>query len=103
MTDLELIEIVADWCGFAYKVYDNYITIKRDVMFFSFNPLKDWNDLMTVVVPKLFEKCNIGIEMSRKGFLFEGPDAPDIVGDLPDLPRAICELVAKLAKERKDD
>jgi hypothetical protein len=105
MTDLELTERCAKWIGLEYETeWCGEVTlITRTETYLEvcpFDPLHDWNDLMAKVVPKLISDRNIGIVISRNGFVFEGPDAPDTSGKFPDdFPRAILELIAEMEEK----
>ena len=101
MTDLELTERVAKWCGNKCEIDPALPTIvwMDDE---EFNPLYDWNDLM-MVLEKLLRRYDIILYQDLKDkqlkFSIDSDDRTVKYGSLSDLPRAVCELVASLEKE----
>ena len=113
MTDLELTERVAKWCGIEEDVgwwcprcekkvdgrdvtyTEHHEVCGYKVSFIRFDPLHDWDDLMTKVVPKL-KGIEIAIINNTYGIYQENGHCG---GSLSDLPRTVCELVASLEKE----
>ncbi len=107
MTDLELTEKCAKWLGFTLSTmsdgsirYSEPSTVyikdaNYSYVYRSFDPLNTWNDLMTMVVPKLPRDVRIVVgkgefilgRITKKGMLRKS---------LSDLPRAILELIAEM-------
>ena len=114
MTDIEITKTVAEWCGLEYDInedmYGNIIVFipdeeqkKKDYpdCNVTFDPLHDWNDLMTIVMPRLPGNYRVGQWLG--GYTvsqnINGTWTVINEGSIADLPRAICELVAELAKK----
>jgi hypothetical protein len=105
MTDTELTEIVAKWCGLQYKVVENKAYIKTGIELWyyeEFNPLEDHNDLWNIVIPRLQKQGMTKLSLYQDGKFFLSHDGVKFEikdGSLPDLNRAVCELIAEIAKE----
>jgi hypothetical protein len=103
MTDTELTEIVAKWCGIEYFVEDDDVFfqgVKKPngkIFYKHFNPLTDKNDLWDIVIPKLRNEITICANRYRIGGSYYGMDLKH--GPLPDLNRAVVTLVAEIVKE----
>jgi hypothetical protein len=107
MTDLELTERCAKWLGLDI-VWDNgcdepdrdnywppgfYPIGGGDIV--SFDPLYNWNDLMTKVVPKLPSEYDVRIYPPDHYHIFKDDEFKEC-DELKWLPRAILELIAEM-------
>jgi len=105
MTDIEITKTVAEWCGITYKTTEGliYRQYGGTSCWPLFNPLHDWNDLMTIVMPRLPGNYRVGQWLG--GYTvsqnINGTWTVINEGSLADLPRAICELVAEWWEERR--
>ena len=103
MTDLELTERVAKWLGYdeptTLQRYDGIkeVNIRVGNEWFVFDPLCDWNDLWNKVVPKLPDDAKLSYTNGMAEITTWGHF--NWQGNLTELPRAVCELVASLEKE----
>jgi hypothetical protein len=119
MTDLELTERCAKWLGYrncrveASLAYaPQHIEIQDEGVWVWFNPLHDWNDLMTRVVPKLPMDYWIEIRPCDSEFIINYDDEYNYdknkhmakiikEGKFPDdFPRAILELIAEMEEKK---
>ena len=112
MTDLELTEICAKWLEIKAETREVFgmlgtgkVWIYNNDKWQIFDPLHNWHDLMTKVVPRLpkfNQKIRLEIIPQDNYFEIHGP-FPHPHGKYPDdLPRAILELVAEIEKEGED-
>ena len=96
MTDLELTEVCAKWLGICscepFHLESNTCPVHGEKQY-SFDPLHNWNDLMTKVVPKLPNGYHIDITIGQ--FCLHRGDAFNVSGSLSNLPRSVLELVAE--------
>jgi hypothetical protein len=112
MTDLELTEICAKWCGLEHKVYSNNVLILKEMGFgtlnewiwIRFRPLHNWNDLMDIVVPKFSDdKYSMFSFRFLPPFCFMRKYLKEYrVVNLTDFPGAILELIAEIVEGKHE-
>lgn len=91
MTDIEIVERVARWCGLDYKNDGGIYSFTHERYF---NPLVSWSDLMTIVVPRLRKPYGIWIYSDH--FYIDKGDVYIKDGNFPDeFPRTICTMIAE--------
>ncbi len=104
MNDFELTKKCAEWLGidceevgYRKPFIGTWDSEKKKMI--KFGPLHDWNDLMTKVVPRLPYKIEI---LERWFWIYKISQGLIKKGKHPDdLPKAILDLVAEIAKEEK--
>jgi hypothetical protein len=96
LSDLELTEKCAKWCGLKVQIARGSVFVLIDEEFEPFDPLNNKNDLWDIVVPKLPKDIEVSTQQGKYIIFKDGSSKGIKQGNLPDLSRAICTLIAEM-------